>query len=481
MSKQILWQKDFYGGISHGKKIGAQGSFRYAEAADIHKDPNEWTILPAASKVSGSTVDSLVKWIVDGSPYNDKRYFYAENGKIFEEDSGGTWSSLRTVSSSGGQGLEIHDNYLYYTQDTQIGRYGLLDGTPSFTDNWQTGLNDTSDTNIAPLKAFKEGLAVGHGDQLGWWDGAVWDDDRLVFPPDFQVRSITIIDGFIMIGAWRGDAVTDAEEGYIFEWDGSASTFTDFYPTNGAPNAMANTDNQFAMVAGKNGNIYRGYDPASKVHRVPNKLETEYIEVLPGAMSTWNDQIVIGFGGATDSTTIPQGVYVYGAKDEMFPPVLNYSYLPSTGTQTGTGLKIGAVKGIGDVMYFSWKDGSSYGVDKVDPSNNPAATARMETLIHDDGRTHSDKMIEVFKVTHEPLVSGQSVKIQMAADRAASFTTLVTNSTVGSVETRIPVDSSDMKYREMEMAVEIAASGANAPVVTGMGFLWDDLMQEKIF
>lgn len=479
--KEILWQKEFYGGISHGKKIGAQGAFRYAEAADIHSDPNEWSILPEATKVSGATVDSLVKWIVDGSPYDDNRYFYAENGKIFRETSGGTWSSLRTVASSGGQGLEIHDDYLYYTQDTQIGRYGQLSGTPSFTDNWQTGLNDTSDTNIAPLKAFKEGLAVGHGNYLGWWDGAVWDADRLVLPPDFAIRSLTIIDGMLFIGAWRGTSVLDAEQGYIFEWDGTSTTFTDFYPTDGAPNAMINTGNDLVSVIGSKGNIYRGWDPAQKVHQVPSLAETEYVEVLPGAIDIWKNQTVIGFSGNTDSTTMPQGVYSYGAADEMFPPVLNYAYLPSTGTQTGTTLKIGAVKGFGDELYFSWRDDSSYGVDKVSNSNDPAATARMESLIHDDKRTHSDKMVEVFKVTHLPLVSGESVKIQVAFERAGTFTTLTTNTTVGATETRVEVDSADAKYREMEFAVEIASTGSNKPTVTGMGFLYDNMLGEKIF
>lgn len=479
--KDILWQKEFYGGISHGKKIGSQGAFRYAESADIHSDPNEWSILPKATKVSGTTVDSLVKWIVDGTPYSTSRYFYAENGKIFQETSGGTWSSLRTVSNSGGQGLEIHDDYLYYTQDTQIGRYGLLSGTPSFTDNWQTGLNDTSGTNIAPLKAFKEGLAVGHGSYLGWWDGAVWQADRLVLPPDFSIRSLTIIDGMLMIGAWRGTTVLDAEAGFIFEWDGTATTFTDFYPVDGAPNALINTGNDLFSVVGSKGNVYRGWDPASKVHQIPNLAATEYVEILPGAIDIWKNQTIIGCGGNTDSTTMPQGIYTYGAADEMFPPVLNYAYLCSTGTQTGTGFKIGAVKGIGSELYFSWKDASSYGVDKVSDANEPAATARMESLIHDDKRTHSDKMVEVFKVTHLPLASGQSVKIQVAFERAGTFTNLTTNSTVGSTETRVEVDSADAKYREMEFAVEIAGSGATKPTVTGMGFLYDNMLQERIF
>lgn len=479
--KDILWQKDFYGGISHGKKVGSQGAFRYAESADIHSDPNEWSILPKATKVSGTTVDSLVKWIVDGTPYSTSRYFYAENGKIFQETSGGSWSSLRTVSNSGGQGLEIHDDYLYYTQDTQIGRYGLLSGTPSFTDNWQTGLNDTSGTNIAPLKAFKEGLAVGHGNYLGWWDGAVWDADRLVLPPDFSIRSLTIIDGMLMIGAWRGTSVLDAESGFIFEWDGTATTFTDFYPVDGAPNALINTGNDLFSVVGSKGNIYRGWDPASKVHQIPNLAATEYVEILPGAIDIWKNQTIIGAGGNTDSTTMPQGIYTYGAADEMFPPVLNYAYLCSTGTQTGTGFKIGAVKGIGSELYFSWKDGTDYGVDKVSDTNDPAASARMESLIHDDQRTHSDKMVEVYKVTHLPLASGESVKIQVAFERAGTFTNLVTNTTVGSTETRVEVDSADAKYREMEFAVEIVGSGSSKPTVTGMGFLYDNMLQERIF
>ena len=135
MLDQII-VNNFSGGISPDQKVGVPGSFRFARNLNIHEDSNYVTLQPKLSKVSGDTVVDLVTWAADGTPFSTDRYFYDQAGKIYKETSGGTWSLLRTVSNASGNGFLVFDDYLYYALDAELGRYGLLSGTPAFSDSF---------------------------------------------------------------------------------------------------------------------------------------------------------------------------------------------------------------------------------------------------------------------------------------------------------------------------------------------------------
>ena len=103
----------FSGGISDSRKLGPKGSFQFAQAINYRDEASEFHLQPAGVKVSGSTVTGKIKWIVK-DPVGGNIYFYDENGVIYQEDTNGNWSILRTVANSKGQGLEIYSDYLYY-------------------------------------------------------------------------------------------------------------------------------------------------------------------------------------------------------------------------------------------------------------------------------------------------------------------------------------------------------------------------------
>lgn len=476
MGEQLLTVNKFFGGISQAEKVGLPGAFRFGQCLDITSDPNKLTIAPAGAKVSGSTVVDLVKWIVDASPYATDRYFYGDAGKLYKETSGGTWSVERTVSNSNGQGLAVHNNYLYYTQNTQIGRYGPLNGSPSFTDNWQTGLSDTSSTKYAPILPFKEGFAVGHGNKLGWWDGAVWTAAQLTLPPGFEIRTLTQVQEFIVMGAWQGNAVTDSEQGYAVFWDGTATTFNYAFPTDGAPNAFGNTRNRLNSIMGSIGQIYEDQEPFNLVHQIPFLPVGKYVEIMPGAITTYKGQTMIGMG-VTDSDQVYQGIYEWGAKSMLYPEALNFKHKISTGTTKSTGMKVGAVLGVGDALYWSWKDGSDYGVDRVTSTSAPAASATYESLVHDDERPGDEKMPKVIKVTHEPLRADESIRISYKVDRATSWTDDTANTTLDSQETRLVLPAS--RYKHFEFKVTLGASATTKPTVNAIDYLFDNLKEER--
>ena len=479
MSLDYFSQNRFYGGASYGAKEGLRSAFRFGRNLNIFDDPAGFTINPASAKDSGSTVTDLIKWIVPGTPHSTSYYFYGDTGKIYQRTSGGTWSVLSTINNSGGQGLEVHDDYLYYTQDTQIGRYGLLWGSPSFTDNWQTGLDDTSTTNFAPIKAFQAGLAVGHGNNLAWWDGAVWTLNRLNFPPGFNVRSLEVIDEFLVIGTWRGTSVTDSEQGIIFFWDGTATTYNFFVEIpEGGVNAVLNSRNRLFSVVGSSGYLYLNYNPFNKVQRIPKLAIDKYVEIFPGAVTNWKGIVHFGIS-QTDSATIEHGVYQWGATSNAYPEVLNpCAYSLSTGSTTGTTVQIGSVKGIGDELYVGWKDASTYGVDRIVQTASPFTSAYMEGVILDAGLVAKTKFARDLFASHTALASGESVQLGRKVNRATSFTNATANSTVDDKYTRLPITSGDGQFNEFEWKVTLGAT-STAPTVTEIALEFDNRSEEK--
>src|SRR3990172_3484466 len=433
MSKKILNIEYFNGGLADSEREGIRGAFFFAKNLNIFSEPTNLTLMPEAVKESSTTVVDLVKWIVPGTPHDTNTYAIGDTGKFYKRTSAGSWSVLQTTSNCVGQGMELQNDYVYYTQNTQIGRYGPLSGTPAFTDAWQTGLNDTSTSKFAPIKAFLNGFAVGHGNKLSWWDG-------------------------------------------------SSTTFNFFtHIPEGGVNALLNSRNRLLTVAGSNGYIYLNTNPFQKVHKFPKLEYSKNVEVYPGAVSNWKGIASLGLAGSTDSTSVEQGVYEWGSKSDKYDETLNLGYTISTGTTQSITVQIGAIKGIGSIMLIGWRDNTTYGVDKVIQTADVYATGTYESLIFDDKRPHQDKLAITLKATHKALVSGQSIQLGYKVNRTSSYTTDTANSTVDTTETRLPILASVARFRDFQTEVILASTAATGPTVTSVALEYDDLTEESLF
>ena len=99
-------------------------------------------IVPTVTSIS-SNVDSLASaglWMVS-NPKNSYIYVYDFVGSVYT-NSGNILSGLGDLNDGGtsiGNGASYYDNYIYFSRSTTVARYGPLDGTPSFTDDYWVG------------------------------------------------------------------------------------------------------------------------------------------------------------------------------------------------------------------------------------------------------------------------------------------------------------------------------------------------------
>lgn len=138
MSKQIRAFTRFVGGISDFRREGIADSYAFGQSVDYRTDPQNLSILPRTIKESGSVVTDLPYWAEQVS--SGITYLYGSTGNIYARTSAGSYSNIHMVPNSHGNGLSwfAEDDYLYYTGDGTIGRYGPLSNSPQFYDDFLT-------------------------------------------------------------------------------------------------------------------------------------------------------------------------------------------------------------------------------------------------------------------------------------------------------------------------------------------------------
>lgn len=104
--------------------------------------------------VSSTTVTNAPMWMI-ANPKDKYIYVYGATGSIYTLDTlATTVAGLGDLNDVGGgakgNGAAYYDNYVYFACETTIARYGPLNGTPSFTDDyWVTTLSKSAMTTTS--------------------------------------------------------------------------------------------------------------------------------------------------------------------------------------------------------------------------------------------------------------------------------------------------------------------------------------------
>ena len=451
----------WFGGLSSGSRKGIEGSFLFGQGMNYKDDLDVFTANLALAKDSGSTVDQLVKFIESDGAQGDV-YFYGATGDLYKRASAGTWSLARAVANSKGQGLAVYADYLYYRQNTQIGRYGLLSGAPTFTDNWKAaGDNVQTVDAFGVIKTFMNLVCFANARYLATWDGATFDYDNLIFPPTWFVRDISVMGDYLAIAVNNAENIANATRGVLFFWDGTSSTYNFFSEvTEPISSIQANQDSVYIFGGGA-GNIYLYNGKVTKIKNIPFLGQGKLAYVYPGADTNYRGQLHFGLAGG-DSATAYREVYSYGKPNKNYPDTLNIEYPISTGTVQTTDVNIGAVKAVGNALYVGWSDDTSEGVDKL-------GTALQTTVTYESRIFSLDQegAFKKFRLFCKPLASGETITLKYKADQISAWTSIGTASyTSDGVISYKKFDRFNSEIRATDIQFQIILTGTTMPTVT---------------
>lgn len=463
MAKKKVWLIDsFYGGLSEHPKESPRGGFYYGDNLDLRADLSSLGVQVKTTKASSTTVTDLPKWIEHDS-VNDKTYAYGDDGNFYAE-SAGTWSGLTTPSTAKGQGMRIWNDYVYLRKTSVIARYGPLSSSPSLTQSWQSS-NVQTENDHGPINEFLGNLYFANGRYLAEWDNTTFTYNKITLPIGWKIRSMVVVGEFLAMGGWQGSNVYDYERGFLWFWNGTDSGVSSFIEINeGAVNAMCVINNNLYFVAGSTGNLFHYNGNITPVRQLSTLLlSDDYMEIFPGAMAGHRGDLYIGVAGKTDSADITQGVYSYGRSSKNYPRALNIPNLISSGTKTGVTLKVGAIHPVGpNEFYIGWEDGTSTnGIDLIS-GTTPYATATWNSLWFDDGEPNLQKEIERIKFTFKPLATDETIDFYYRIDRATSWTSLGTASTLASTEKTFAVTPM-ITFKELQLRADLKSAGSTNP------------------
>ena len=115
-------------------------------------------IRPSGVSCIGTTVGAPL-WIAGNTKLEDTAYVYDSAGSVYTIDDQLTGvtglGDLNDGGAANGNGMAYYDNYIYFSRATTVARYGPLNGSPAFIDDyWVTTLSKTK---------FEEGDGTGFG------------------------------------------------------------------------------------------------------------------------------------------------------------------------------------------------------------------------------------------------------------------------------------------------------------------------------
>lgn len=382
-----------------------------------------------------------------------------------------------------------------------------------------------ADTKYHPMVQGTNGVTaiaiIGNEHYLATWDGITYNPNKITLEPGFSVRKITKINQNIVAYAWKGNNITQYEEGRAYVWDGIQPYYTLGLPlTLGMPNAAVNFKNRVLGIFGGSGDFSIAPDETTPFRQVQSapKLTKGYVTTVePEAITVWQKRALFGYSNTTDPNAgvyndpsagnhasgdtytppsgLEQGIYEFGNQSDraitytaVSTEVLNFAYQPSTTIANPTSFTIGCTAAFGNDIYFSYKDGSTYYVDRVNKLNNPAAFGSWESLIDD----HSIDKYGQFKqfpqkkklgirvrVTFLTLPTGCTVTAKYRLDRATTWTFGASALAGDTTATANIQGLAAGRYKEIEYGFDITAT-TGFPYITSVGLFFKPLAEETI-
>lgn len=418
MAKFVI--NNFSGGLADGLWAGTKNSFAQgSKCLDIHSEPGLLKTQYKLTKDSGTTITGLPLWGFVGT--DGKSYWFDDAGGCYCRTAAGVWSLDKALGVRVCGAIEYND-YIYVATSDTLYRVAKGGGTYALASlgSWQTWTGAEIDTSWHPCIVGQDNiLYIGAGQYLSSVNSAgTWNSQALDLPVNWAIRCLAYMGNTILIGA--NYSASNFNLCGIFPWDGLSDSF--FYPCYvNAPsiNALLADGNLVIFQAGSKGRFYQylGGTTKSELKQLPGTYTpTAIMDCYPGSVAVSNGLYYFGVGNSTGDPC-DEGVYTFGALNKNYPKVWNLEYVISQDKTSA--ISLGAIVANGNDLFVAWKDGTTYGVDKVDYTARYASAVYNTTVIGDGNPTLTFKK---FTLSFEPLPSSTSLTLKYKVNRGSSWT-----------------------------------------------------------
>lgn len=465
MAQKIIIANPNLGGLADSEYLGSENSLAAAVGLDLHSKPGLIRVNQRLVRDDGGVVTVRVNAIVSCS--NGLTYLFGDSGKIYQRTAGGTTTLARTAAPVAGSanivGAREHNGYVYYATEKRLGRWKISDGVGTADDNWGTFTNGQATWH--PM--FELNLILYIGDKNYVAQVEDQSGTHIFTAKALDVKDPTIVKSLgrvayeLLLGTYVGANVTLDE---IVRWNTWSVSFSssDEVPEVGI-NAFLPTDNFVLVQCGTQGNLY-AY--SSDVLQLVKKIPGDYSAggqafVNPYATALYRGLPMFGVSN-NGIAAAPVGVYSYGSINPGYPKILNLEYALSTGNLTTA--EITAMTFIrddnGDNILVAWKDGSNYGVDRVDLANK-YATASLDSRVVAMNRAILKQVVQI-EVPYKNLPSGASIEVWCSKNHGAfSQVSAITDVDRKMIATDVRVENAAV----FQVRVKLIPNGNNAPEV----------------
>jgi hypothetical protein len=351
---------------------------------------------------------------------------------------------------------------------------------------------------LHPMERFLQYEIIGNANYISAWEpitfpptNAEWVREQLTLPMEYECCGLAHTNEFLVAAFEKVSTNTtmSPQEGLLVFWDGLSNTYNYDVPiTEGAPYGLHVYQNVAYYYAGDS--LWAITSPTTqpvRLRRMPGTANSfsganTPIKMYPQGMTTRRSVHMIGWPGQTQSVGTTFGVWSWGASDKNYPQALSYNYQISTGSQgwsNSNNLRIGMVKSFDDLMHISWQDTTSggYGIDKVDNTTAPAATATWTSLAVDNnylGKFKGGMYVEAYFA----MLTGSTIRLSYMLNYSGTWIDdpnaySLTNPWQGeSGYARFDVSMNSVgaqggRFRVIQMRITITSTGDSTGIVNG--------------
>lgn len=360
---------------------------------------------------------------------------------------------------------------------------------------------------IHPITRFLQYELIGNGNYLSVWEplstvptNAEWLRQGLVFPSNLTVTGLATQNEYVVVAAT--DSITDSS--ILFFWDGVTQTQdTQLFAYNysvaipeGAVYGLTTYQNVVYYFAG---GAWWALPGASTT---PIKLRTmPGFQNIPGG----NGSFVPYQGGAVVNGIhhlaynvvgdFKPGVYSWGAVDKNYPPAFGFELAPSRQNTNRTdefSVTLGTITPLSAGTFVSWREdrgvlSTLYGVDV---QSWPAPLSIYESLVIDNGYRAREKLALFMEASFYQMEEGDAIRLKyrLSPEDEWTYSEEYTLSNLWQGQdhyARLNIPS-DARFYEAQVGVEmttttiIGRTSAQAPYVSLVSFIYDDLKSEVI-